>query len=117
LTSQQQVKEGGFIMALLGTPFIANVPKQMNTSELIQALRVDIVGEVEAIIGYEAHAQAAQDERVKKILYHIADEERRHVGELQQLLFMLNPTDQQFFDQGMQKIQQQINMNFQQPLQ
>ncbi|NLB52204.1 MAG: rubrerythrin family protein [Syntrophomonadaceae bacterium] len=104
-------------MALLGNPFVANVPKQMNNSELIQALRVDIVGEMEAIIGYEAHANATADERVKKVLFHIADEERRHVGELQQLLFILNPTDQQYFDQGMQAIQQQNNQNFQQPMQ
>ena len=104
-------------MALLGNPFIANVPRQMNNNELIQALRVDIVGEMEAIIGYEAHAHAAADERVKKVLLHIADEERRHVGELQQLLFMLNPTDQQFFDQGLQNIQKQISQNFQQPMQ
>ncbi|HEX9061504.1 MAG TPA: demethoxyubiquinone hydroxylase family protein, partial [Clostridia bacterium] len=72
-------------MALLGNPFVANVPRQLSNEELIQALRVDIAGELEAIIGYEAHAMATNDERVKKVLIHIADEERQHVGELQQL--------------------------------
>lgn len=100
-------------MALLGDPFVANVAKQLSNEELIQALRVDIVGEMEAIIGYEAHAMATADERVKKVLYHIANEERRHVGELQQLLYMLNPGEQQFIDQGMQTIQQQQTQNFQ----
>lgn len=60
-------------MALLGNPFVANVPRQMSNEELAQALRVDIARELEAIIGYEAHAMATNDERVKKILYHIAD--------------------------------------------
>jgi rubrerythrin len=104
-------------MAILGNPFVANVPRQMSNEELIQALRVDIAGELEAIIGYEAHAMATNDERVKKILYHIADEERKHVGELQQLLYMLSPRDAEYTEKGKQAIQQQQAQNFQIPLQ
>jgi len=29
-------------MALLGNPFVANVPRQMSNEELLQALRVNI---------------------------------------------------------------------------
>jgi uncharacterized protein len=104
-------------MALLGNPFVANVPRQLSGEELAQALRVDIAGEFEAIIGYEAHAIAATDERAKKVLYHIADEEREHVGELQQLLYILSPKDAQFTEKGKQSIQKQQSQNFQQPLQ
>lgn len=104
-------------MAILGNPFVANVPRQMSNEELLQALRVDIAGELEAIIGYEAHAMATNDERVKKILYHIADEERKHVGELQQLLYMLSPRDAEHTEKGKQAIQQQQAQNFQIPLQ
>ncbi len=82
--------------------------------ELAQAVRVDIAGELEAIIGYEAHAVSTTDERAKKVLYHIADEERRHVGELQQLLYILSPKDAQYMEQGKQKIQAQQSQNFQQ---
>ncbi len=104
-------------MALLGDPFVANLPRPLSNEELIQALRVDIAGELEAIIGYEAHVMATTDERVKKVLTHIANEERRHVGQLQQLLFVLNPGEQQYFDQGLQAIQQQQSQNFQMPMQ
>lgn len=104
-------------MALLGNPFIANVNKQMSNEELIQALRVDIAGEYEAIIGYEAHAMSTSDEKVKKILYHIADEERTHVGELQQLLYMLCPKESENIEKGRQEILQQQMQNFQAPLQ
>jgi rubrerythrin len=69
----------------------------LSNEELAQALRVDIAGEIEAIIGYEAHATATNDERVKKVLYHIADEERKHVGELQQLLYMLCPKEAELY--------------------
>ncbi len=104
-------------MALLGNPFVANVPRQLSAEEIVQALRVDLAGELEAIIGYEAHAMATSDERVKKVLYHIADEERQHVGELQQLIFLLNPNEQQHVDKGKQEILQQQSQNFQVPMQ
>ncbi|WP_010250991.1 demethoxyubiquinone hydroxylase family protein [Acetivibrio cellulolyticus] len=104
-------------MALLGNPFVANVPKQMSNEELAQALRVDMAGELEAIIGYEAHAMATTDERAKKILYHIADEERQHVGELQQLLYILCPKEAEHTEKGKQAIQQQQAQNFNAPMQ
>ncbi|MGH4119092.1 demethoxyubiquinone hydroxylase family protein [Clostridium sp.] len=104
-------------MALLGNPFVANVPRQMSNEELAQAIRVDIAGELEAIIGYEAHVMATDDERVKKVLGHIADEERRHVGELEEVLYMLSTKDAQFIEEGKQKIKDQKSQNFQNPMQ
>ncbi len=104
-------------MALLGNPFVASVPRQLSAEELIQALRVDLAGELEAIIGYEAHAMATNDERAKKVLYHIADEEREHVGELQQLIYLLNPNEQQSIEKGKQAIIQQQSQGFQIPMQ
>ena len=104
-------------MALLGDPFQANVSKQMSADELMQAIRVDIAGELEAIIGYEAHAMSTNDERVKKVLHHIADEERQHVGELQQVLFMLSPKDAENTEKGKQAVIQQQQQNFQYQMQ
>ena len=104
-------------MALLGNPFVANVAKQMTNDETIQALRVDLTGELEAIIGYEAHAMATDDERVKKVLFHIADEERQHVGELQQLLYILCPKEAEHIEKGKQEIVKQQQQNFQGQLQ
>jgi rubrerythrin len=104
-------------MAILGNPFVANVPRQMSNEELAQALRVDMSGELEAIIGYVAHAMATNDERVKKVLYHIADEEREHVGELQQLLYILSPEDEARTEKGRQSIQKQQSQNFSAPMQ
>ena len=104
-------------MALLGNPFVANVAKQMTNDETIQALRVDLTGELEAIIGYEAHAMSTDDERVKKVLFHIADEERQHVGELQQLLYILCPKEAEHTEKGKQAIVQQQQQNFQSQMQ
>lgn len=104
-------------MALLGNPFVANVIKQLSNDELAQALSIDIAGELEAIIGYEAHAMATNDENVKKVLLHIADEEKTHVGELQQLLYMISPREAEHTEKGKQKIQQLQAQNFQASLQ
>lgn len=94
-------------MAIVSNPFVANLPKQLSNEELLQALRIDIIGEYEAVIGYEAHAQAAADPRVKQILLKLADDERKHVGQLQQLLILLNPKEGQLLDQGKQVVAQQ----------
>jgi len=94
-------------MALLSNPFIANVNKQLSADELVQALRTDIIGEYEAIISYEAHAISSQDQRVKQALQKIADEERKHVGQLEELLALLNPKEGQLIQQGKQVIQNQ----------
>jgi rubrerythrin len=110
-------KEMRSFMAILGNPFVANVPKQLSSGEIAQALRVDIAGELEAIIGYEAHATATTDDRVKKVLYHIADEERRHVGELQELLYLISPKERQFIEAGRMEINKQQSTNFQTPMQ
>lgn len=104
-------------MALLGNPFVANVPRQMSNEELIQALRVDIAGELEAIIGYEAHVMSTNDTRVQKVLHHISDEEKQHVGELQQLLYILNSNEEDKTKKGIQAVQQQQQQNFQPPMQ
>ncbi|NLW45455.1 MAG: rubrerythrin family protein [Syntrophomonadaceae bacterium] len=104
-------------MVQIGDPFVGSIPRQMSKEELLQALRVDLAGELEAIIVYEAHALATNDERVKKVLYHIAEEEKHHVGELQQLIYMLSPNDQKAIQQGHQEVMDQQAQNFQPPMQ
>ena len=62
-------------MARLGDPWVGNSPRQLTLEERAQGIRVDLAGELEAIMGYEAHAMSTGDARVKKVRGHIADEE------------------------------------------
>jgi rubrerythrin len=55
--------------------------------------------------------------RSKKVLYHIADEERQHVGELEQLLCILSPKDAEHTEKGRQAIIMQQKQNFQAQMQ
>ena len=91
-------------MAELGNPFVGNIPRKISHEELIQALRVDIAGELEAIMGYDAHVKAAEDERVRKVLGSIRDEEKQHVGELITLLKILDPQEAEYLEKGSNEV-------------
>jgi rubrerythrin len=54
----------------------------MEREDLIQALRIDIASELEAMFLYDAHARGTSDPLVKKTFEEIRDEEREHMGEL-----------------------------------
>jgi len=62
-------------MAAFGNPFTANVERKMTKQELIQAIRLNIAGELEAIYVYDAHIQATDDEFAKKVIADIRDGE------------------------------------------
>ncbi len=96
-------------MVMMGNPFVGNVPKKMSKEELVQALRVDIAGELEAILVYDAHALATDDQRAKAILYSIRDEERQHVGELLHLVEILDPQEVQLLAKGRQEVDQLLS--------
>ena len=74
----------------IADPFVALVPRTMTKQELVQAVRIEIAGEVEAQLLYEAHAAATDDEVACKVFSDIADEEKEHMGELLALLQYLD---------------------------
>lgn len=98
------------IMAELGNPFVGIIPRKISKEELIQALRTDIAGELEAIIGYDAHVMAAEDERVKKVLSSIRDEEKQHVGELMSLIRMLDSKEMEYFEKGTAEVSELLGI-------
>lgn len=95
-------------MPNMPNPFGMNVPRKITKEELINAVRQDIVGELEAIFLYDAHAQATDDIRAKKILEDIRDEEREHVGELMTLLNILDPNEARLFANGKEEVKEMM---------
>ena len=83
-------------MPSFADPFQGNVERKMTKEELVQAIRLDIASELEAIFIYDAHVQATEDVIATKVLGDIRDEEKAHVGELITLLMNLDPKE---FDQ------------------
>lgn len=95
-------------MPAFGNPFQGNVERKMSKEELIQAIRLDIAGELEAIYLYDAHVQATDEEIAKKVIADIRDEEKAHVGELMTLLRILDPKEAELFVSGEAEVKEML---------
>lgn len=95
-------------MPNFANPFQGNVNKKISKEELIQAVRLDIAGELEAVFLYDAHAMATDDEVAKKVLCDIRDEEKAHVGELMTLLRHLDPAEAAHFAAGEAEVHEML---------
>ena len=64
-------------MPNFANPFQGNVNRKMTNAELMQAIRLDIAGELEAIYLYESHILATDDLAAKKYWRISAMKKRR----------------------------------------
>jgi rubrerythrin len=88
-------------MAEFVNPLTGMIPdRKLNDRELARAIRMAMAAEEEAIHMYEAMADAAENPLAAKVLQDVADEERVHAGEFQQLLRLLLPDEDQLLAQG-----------------
>lgn len=114
IISNREMKEPLFtpkerdLMPSFPNPFAGNVDRKMTNAELMQALRIDIAGELEAIFLYDAHYQATDDPAAKAVLADIRDEEKAHMGELITLMRHLDPTETEFFLEGEGEVQEKL---------
>ncbi|NJP41576.1 ubiquinone biosynthesis protein COQ7 [Oscillospiraceae bacterium HV4-5-C5C] len=95
-------------MPLFANPFEGNVPRKLSKAELVQALRLDIAGELEAIFLYDAHVQSTDDKLAKAVLADIRDEEKAHMGELMTLMRHLDPEEAEHFASGEGEVQEMM---------
>jgi rubrerythrin len=88
-------------MAEFTNPFTGMIPdRKLNDRELARAIRMALAAEEEAIHMYEAMADASDNALAAKVLQDVADEERVHAGEFQQLLRILLPDEDKLLEQG-----------------
>lgn len=95
-------------MPNFANPFQGNVNRKLSNAELMQALRLDIAGELEAIFLYDAHYLATDDPLAKAVLADIRDEEKAHVGELITLMRHLDPREAELFLDGENEVREQM---------
>ena len=79
-----------------------------SVNTLAQQTRLDIIGELDAIIQYEKHIASSTDTTYRKTLTDIVNEEKLHVGQLFGLLFMLDPTSKEQFEKGLNEFTQDM---------
>jgi len=85
-------------------PFGTMMPRKINAEELARAIRQDIAAELDAVALYQAHIDATDDERAKKVLAHARDDEKEHVGEFLALLEILDPKQADYLKKGKAEI-------------
>lgn len=85
---------------------------ESNLSTMAQNTRLDIIGELDAIIQYETHINSSVDPVYRNTLQDIVNEEKVHVGQLFGLLFMLDPASKEFFEKGLNEFTKQSTMNY-----
>ena len=95
-------------MSSFANPFQGNVERKLTKEKLIQAIRLDIASELEAIYIYDAHVQATDDVMAKKVISDIRDEEKVHVGELMTLLRVLDPKELELFNSGEVEVKEML---------
>ena len=95
-------------MPQFANPFQGNVDKKLSKGEILQSLRIDIAGELEAIFLYDAVVMATDDEVVKKVLSDIRDEEKEHCGELLALMRYLEGDLSGFLSEGMGEVKEMM---------
>lgn len=94
-------------MAEFANPFTGMMPdRKLNDRELARAIRMALAAEEEAIHMYEAMADVSDNPLAAKVLQDVADEERVHAGEFQQLLRVLLPDEQQLLNKGADEVRE-----------
>lgn len=74
-----------------------------------QNARADIIGELEAIMQYEAHLNQTDNTYAIETIRDIVKEEMLHVGQLFGLLFYLNPESKTQFDAGLKEFDETMS--------
>jgi rubrerythrin len=94
-------------MAEFINPFSGMTPdRKLTDRELARAVRMALAAEEEAVHMYEAMADASDNPLAVKVLQDIADEERVHAGEFQELLRTLLPDEQQLLQKGSAEVKE-----------
>ncbi|MFZ7132282.1 MAG: ferritin family protein [Eubacteriales bacterium] len=92
-----------------GHPFsgLAN-ERKLTDQELIRAIRFMISAEYEAIQLYMQLAESTDNTLAIEVLKDIANEEKVHAGEFLRLLKELDPEEEQFYVEGAQEVEEEI---------
>ncbi|NPA97621.1 MAG: rubrerythrin [Crenarchaeota archaeon] len=80
--------------------------RKLSKSGVAQALRLAIIGELDAINLYLQLAEAVDDESVRKVLEDIAEEEKVHVGELLELLKRFDEEQARALEEGREEVEE-----------
>jgi hypothetical protein len=76
--------------------------------DTLQKARQDLIGEIQAVIEYDAHLRSTNDRLAKATWENIKNEELVHVGELLGLLAYLDPAQKPFVQKGLSEFAERL---------
>jgi len=79
---------------------------KLSESGIMQALRIAIIAELDAINLYIQLAESIEDEKIKKIFLDIAREEKTHIGEFLALLKILDEEQVKELEEGYKEVKE-----------
>jgi len=85
-----------------------NPNRFMTVRELARAIRLAITAEHDAVHLYELIADSTPDAAVRKIMQDVANEEKEHVGEFEELLARIDPENEHLVGKGVQEAEELI---------
>lgn len=86
----------------------------VNKFETLQKARHDLIGEIEAVIEYDNHAQNATDDLSRQTWINIKQEEITHIGELLGLINYIDPNQMKFVEDGLNEFEERKNKSLNQ---
>ena len=98
-----------YCMPDFGNPFAGlKENRKLTHDELVRAIRFMIAAEYEAIQLYQQLAESIDNKLAIEVLEDIADEEKVHAGEFLRLLYELDPKESDFYQEGADEVEEEI---------
>jgi len=90
-------------------PFPGKNPgDSLTKAEIIRALRLSLSAEEEATQLYDLIAEYVDDEKIKKIMKDVADEEQVHKGEFQKLINLYDEDEVEKVEEGLEEAEEKM---------
>jgi rubrerythrin len=83
---------------------------KISKEELIRGVRLMVAAEYEAVQLYMQLAEATDNEKARKVLIDIADEEKVHAGEFLRLLKELDPKEFEHYKEGEEEVEEMLDL-------
>lgn len=87
----------------------ADAHKQESVRKDMAILRASMIAELDAANLYEQFAAETDNEDLKKILMHVANEEKHHIGEFQYMLEKFDPDYSDMLDEGEEEVREELD--------
>ena len=84
----------------INNSYNSEITTSLMNFDTLQKARQDLIGEIQAVIEYDAHLHSTSDRLARQTWQDIKNEELVHVGELLGLLNYLDPEQKQFVQKG-----------------